>query len=80
MAKFEYYLGIDPKDREALESRIEWLNSCDDWRMAVKIISEFDDPNGYLTFQIEANGWDSYRHFLREAHNEGFVKSLTHYE
>lgn len=77
--KMEYYVGILPEDREQFESTVEFLNDNPDWKWHVKVISEFDDPEGYYTFQIEGTP-DSYRHFLRKAHDEGFVKSLNHYE
>ena len=75
----EYYVGIQPEDRDQFERTVEFLNDNPDWKWNVKVINEFDDPNGYYTFQL-AGTPDSYRHFLREAHNEGFVRSLNHYE
>ena len=77
--KFEYYLGILPEEREEFERHVEHLNELGDWKYAIKVLSEFDDPDGYYTFQIEGTP-DSYRYFLRLATNEGFVKSLNHYE
>ena len=77
--KMEYYVGILPEDREKLKNSIEFLNDNPNYKWQVKVLSEFDDPHGYYTFQLEGTP-DSYRHFLREAHDEGYVKSLTHYE
>ena len=80
MAKVEYYVGILPEDREKFEEYVEYLNDdahCD-WKFKIEILNEFDDPNGYYTFQIKGY-WDSYNKFLGLAPG-CFVKSLTHYE
>lgn len=79
MAKFEYYLGIIPEDRGEFERHVEHLNNLEDWKYKVKVLSEFDDPHGYYTFQIEGTP-DSYRYFFRLTEDRGFVKSLMHYE
>lgn len=81
MAKVEYYVGILPEDREKFEEYVEYLNDdahCD-WKFKVEILNEFDDPDGYYTFQIQGY-WDSYNKFLEQTKNNGFVKSITHYE
>ena len=77
--RMEYYVGILPEDREKLVAAIEFLNDNPNYRWQVKVLSEFDYPDGYYTFQMEGTP-DSYRHFLRHANEEGFVKSLNHYE
>jgi len=74
-----YYIGILPEDRGRLRSTIEFLNDNPNWRWSVKVLYEFDDPDGYYTFLMEGNE-ETYRHFLRLSTNEGFVKSLNHYE
>jgi hypothetical protein len=74
-----YYVGILPEDRGKLKATIEFLNENPNFRWQVKVLSEFDDPDGYYTFQIEGTG-ESYKHLLQLATNEGFIKSLNHYE
>ena len=77
--KMEYYVGILPEDREKFDETVEYFNDSPDWRFRVKLLSEFDDPEGYYTIQIEGTP-DSYGHFLRNAQSGGFVKSLNHFE
>ncbi len=80
MAKVEYYVGILPEDREKFEEYVDYLNDdahCD-WKFKVEILNEFDDPNGYYTFQIQGH-WDSYMKFAQLAPGS-FMKSLAHYE
>jgi len=74
-----YYIGILPEDRGRLRSTIEFLNDNPNWRWSVKVLYEFDDPDGYYTFLLEGNE-ETYRHFLGFSTNEGWVKSLNHYE
>jgi hypothetical protein len=81
MAKVEYYVGILPEDFNKFEEYVEYLNDdahCD-WKFKVDVLNEFDDPDGYYTFQIRGY-WDSYNKFLEQSKNNGFVRSLTHYE
>jgi len=77
--KIEYYVGILPEDREKFERSVEFLNDNENYYYHVKLIGEFDDPHGYYTFQLEGTP-DSYRYFLREAQEDGFVRSLNHYD
>jgi hypothetical protein len=81
----EYYVGIDPKDREKFDSYVEYLNNdqqCDP-KCKIEVLHEFDDPDGYYTFMIQGH-WDSYTKFLGETgygrETDGFVKSINHYE
>lgn len=77
--KIEYYVGILPENRSEFEDFFENLNSQGEWDLDCKIISEFDDPNGYYTFHISGR-WPSYFEFSNNARSGGFVKSLYHYE
>lgn len=80
MNRFNYYVGILPKDTETFMCAISTLNESDDVNLHVSIVGEFDDPNGYYSYTIKGT-WESYRTFLNEeSHNPKFVKSLEHFE
>lgn len=79
MAIIEYYVGILLEDREIFENWVFKLNHYNDWRYQVKILREFDDPDGYYTFLIQGY-WDSYNQFVELSWKNGLVKSLTHHE
>jgi hypothetical protein len=77
--KMEYYVGINPEDRQLFDNCVSFLNDNEDPKYQIRIISEFDEPDGYYTFQIIGTP-DTYRYFMRNANNEGFVRSLNHFE
>lgn len=80
MNKIEYYLGIDLEDRDRFEDYVEFLNDMENWKFHIKIVNEFDDPQGYYTFVISGQ-WSSYEKFLKKSKEENsFVKSLNHFE
>ena len=66
-----YYVGIDPKDRERFMKDVHLLN--------VEIINEYDDTHGYYTFYIKGTS-DSYEHFLNNAIADSYVRSLEHFK
>jgi hypothetical protein len=81
MQKIEYYVGINPDDREKFEDYVDYLNSEGDWKLKTKIIHEYDDPHGYYTFVIQGT-WESYKRFLQNGTSEdiSWVQSLNHFE
>ena len=46
-----------------------------DQKYFVEVINEYDDPDGYYTYQLRGS-WEAYKCFL----GRPFVKSLSHDE
>ena len=68
-----YYVGILIEERKEFEMQVESFNAMDS-KYHVKVKNEYDDPDGYYTFEIEANNWDSYQVFIELP----FIRSLSY--
>jgi hypothetical protein len=73
--KIHFYAGIIPSDERILKEFINNLIEDSDQKYFVEIIKEYDDPDGYYTYQLRGS-WDAYKCFL----NRDFIKSLSHDE
>ena len=72
MSKINYFVGIDPIDKQVFVDTFNELAKEKD----IRLIGEYDDREGYYTYSIEGD-WDSYQCFLNE---KRIVKSIEHYE
>ena len=70
-----FYVGIIPSEEKNLKEFINNLIEDSDQKYFVEIINEYDDPNGYYTYQLRGS-WEAYKCFL----NRPFIKSLSHDE
>jgi len=73
--KIHFYVGIIPSGEKNLKEFINNLIEDSDQKYFVEIINEYDDPNGYYTYQLRGS-WEAYKCFL----NRPFIKSLSHDE
>lgn len=73
--KIYFYVGIIPSDEKNLREYISNMIEDSDQKYFVEIIKEYDDPNGYYTYQLRGT-WEAYKCFL----NVSFIKSLSHDE
>lgn len=74
--KIQFEVGIIPGDEMKLKDFINSLIEDDvDEKFHMRIINEFDDPDGYYTYLLEGS-WDSYQCIM----GQKFVKSISHYE
>jgi len=73
--KIHFYVGIIPSEEKNLKEFINNLIEDSDQKYFVEIINEYDDPNGYYTYQLRGY-WEAYKCFL----NRPFIKSLSHDE
>ena len=73
--KIHFYVGIIPSEEKNLKEFINNLIEDSDQKYFVEIINEYDDPNGYYTYQL-IGSWEAYKCFL----NRPFIKSLSHDE
>ena len=73
--KIHFYAGIIPSDGKILKEFINNLIEDSDQKYFVEIIKEYDDPEGYYTYQLRGS-WEAYKCFL----NRPFIKSLSHDE
>ena len=73
--KIHFYVGIIPSEEKNLKEFINNLIEDSDQKYFVEIINEYDDPNGYHTYQLRGS-WEAYKCFL----NRPFIKSLSHDE
>jgi hypothetical protein len=73
--KIHFYVGIIPTEEKNLKEFINNLIEDSDQKYFVEIINEYDDPNGYYTYQLRGS-WEAYKCFL----NRPFIKSLSHDE
>ena len=73
--KIHFYVGIIPSEEKNLKEFINNLIEDSDQKYFVEIINEYDNPNGYYTYQLRGS-WEAYKCFL----NRPFIKSLSHDE
>jgi hypothetical protein len=73
--KIYFYVGIIPSDEKDLKEFINDMIEDSDLKYFVEVINEYDDPDGYYTYQLRGS-WEAYKCFL----GRPFVKSLSHDE
>jgi len=73
--KIHFYVGIIPSDEKDLKEFINSMDEDNDPNYFVEVIKEYDDPDGYYTYQLKGT-WKAYECFL----DKTFVKSLSHDE
>lgn len=73
--KIYFYVGIIPEDGVILKEFVNNMIEDSDLKYFVEVINEYDDPDGYYTYQLRGT-WEAYKCFL----GRPFVKSLSHYE
>lgn len=73
--KIYFYVGIIPEDGVILKEFINNMIEDSDLKYFVEVINEYDDPDGYYTYQLKGT-WEAYKCFL----DRPFVKSLSHDE
>ena len=73
--KVYFYVGIIPEAGVILKEFINNMIEDSDLKYFIEVINEYDDPEGYYTYQLRGT-WEAYKCFL----DRPFVKSLSHDE
>lgn len=73
--KIYFYVGIIPSDENDLKEFINNMIEDSDQKYFVEVIRHYDDPKGYLTYQLRGS-WEAYKCFM----GRPFVRSLSHDE
>ena len=74
-SRFQFYIGIDPKDTQEFETIYDSINES--LLPKMDIHDTYDDPYGYFTYVITGN-WTAYNQFLNR--DGKIIKSVNHYE
>lgn len=53
MKKFEYFVGVNPKDKEVLDRLLNHLCEIDESNLKIKKLYEFTDPSSYFICAVE---------------------------
>lgn len=75
--RFNYYVGIEYKDKALFDEFILALNTETDNSYHVEVVNKFDDPHGYHVLVVKGT-WNSYTKFITMRNS--FCKSLEHFE